>query len=196
MRSFEMNVESGEELMAVNDILAAIGEPPVSTLEGDSNADVANARRVLNKINRQVQARGWTFNIEEGVELLPDVYSQMITYSADYLSVLSNGGQSQYVNRGGYVYDRTSRTDRFTGAIQVNLIRLREFNEMPECFRTLIVTKAARQFNRNFFGAPDVDGGLQEDEAEAKQACFEYELDYGNYNMLDGDAFVQGIIGR
>lgn len=196
MRSYEMNVESGEELAAVNDILAAIGEPPVSTLEGDANADVANARRILNKVNRSIQSRGWTFNIEEGVTLLPDVFSEMIPYSTDYLSMLSNGGQSQYVNRGGYVYDRIARTDRFPGGIVVNLIRLREFDEMPECYRHLIVTKAARQFNSRFFGAPEVDGTLQEEEAEAKQACFEYELDYGNYNMLDGDSFVQGLLSR
>ena len=196
MRSYEMNVESGEELAAVNDILAAIGEPPVSTLEGDANADVANARRILNKVNRSIQSRGWTFNIEEGVTLLPDVFSEMIPYNTDYLSMLSNGGQSQYVNRGGYVYDRIARTDRFPGGIVVNLIRLREFAEMPECYRHLIVTKAARQFNSRFFGAPEVDGTLQEEEAEAKQACFEYELDYGNYNMLDGDSFVQGLLSR
>lgn len=196
MRSYEMNVESGEELAAVNDILAAIGEPPVSTLEGDANADVANARRILNKVNRSIQSRGWTFNIEEGVTLLPDVFSEMIPYSTDYLSMLSNGGQSQYVNRGGYVYDRIAQTDRFPGGIVVNLIRLREFDEMPECYRHLIVTKAARQFNSRFFGAPEVDGTLQEEEAEAKQACFEYELDYGNYNMLDGDSFVQGLLSR
>ena len=196
MRSYEMNVESGEELAAVNDILAAIGEPPVSTLEGDANADVANARRILNKVNRSIQSRGWTFNIEEGVTLLPDVFSVMIPYSTDYLSMLSNGGQSQYVNRGGYVYDRIAQTDRFPGGIVVNLIRLREFDEIPECYRHLIVAKAARQFNSRFFGAPEVDGALQEEEAEAKQACFEYELDYGNYNMLDGDSFVQGLLSR
>lgn len=196
MRSYEMNVESGEELAAVNDILAAIGEPPVSTLEGDANADVANARRILNKVNRSIQSRGWTFNIEEGVTLLPDVFSEMIPYNTDYLSMLSNGGQSQYVNRGGYVYDRIARTDRFPGGIVVNLIRLREFDEMPECYRHLIVTKAARQFNSRFFGAPEVDGTLLEEEAEARQACFEYELDYGNYNMLDGDSFVQGLLSR
>ena len=196
MHSFEMNVESASELAAVNDILASIGEPPVSTLEGDTNADVSNARRILNKLNRQIQSRGWTFNIEEGVTLQSDVYSQMIDYSGDYLSMMSTSGQSQYINRGGYVYDRSSNTDRFPNGIQVNLIRLREFDEMPECFRTLIVTKASRQFNSRFFGAPEVDGVLQEEEAEAQRACFEYELDYGNFNMLDGDSFVQGLLSR
>lgn len=196
MRSYEMNVETAEELSAVNDILASIGEPPVSTLEGDANADVANARRVLNKINRQIQSRGWTFNIEESVTLLPDAFSGLIPYSSDYLSVMSTSGTSTYINRGGYLYDRSSQTDKFSGGVAVRLIRLREYDEMPECFRNYIVTKASRQFNNRFFGASEVDGVLQEEEQEAWRACFEYELDYGAYNMIDGDSFVSGLLTR
>lgn len=196
MRSYETTLETGEELAAVNDILASIGEPPVSTLEGDANADVANARRVLNKINRQIQSKGWTFNIEENVELLPDAFNHLIPYLSDYLSVMSTGGSSAYVNRGGYVYDRQNRTDQFMSPVTVNVIRLREFYEMPECFRFWIVTKASRQFNSRFFGAPEVDAVLAEEENEAKMQCTEYELDFGNFNMLDGDAFVGGLLSR
>lgn len=197
MRSFEMNIETEAELAAINDILSAIGEPPVSTLEGDANADVANARRILNKVNRQIQSRGWTFNIEENVTLLPDVFNQMIPYSTDYLSVLSTGGSTAYINRGEYIYDRTTNTDKFPpSGIQVNLIRLRSYDEMPECFRSWIVAKASRQFNVRFFGAAEVEGALQEEEDEAYRSCFEYELDYGNFNMLDGDAFVGGQLAR
>ena len=196
MRSYEMNIETGDELAAVNEILAAIGEPPVNTLEGDANADVASARRILNSVNRQIQSRGWTFNIETGLTLQPDVFSQLIPYSSDYLSLMSTGGTSVYVNRGGYIYDRTANTDRFTAAIQVNIIRLKEYYEMPECFRHWITVKSARKFNSSFFGAPEVDGSLQEDELEAQRLAMEWELDYGKYNMLDGDAFVGGLLAR
>lgn len=194
--AYNMNIDSSEELDAINDILASIGEPPVSTLEGDANVDVANARRVLNKINRQIQSKGWAFNIEEGVTLQPDVYSKLIPFRPEYLSVLSTGGASTYINRGGYIFDKSLQTDRFEGSIQVNLIKLREFSEMPDCFRSYIVTKAARQFNSRFFGAPEVDGVLQEEEQELKMQCFEFELDYGAYNMLDGDAFTSGLLSR
>lgn len=196
MNAYDMNVETGEELAAVNDILASIGEPPVNTLEGDANADVANARRILNKINRQIQSKGWTFNIEEGVTLEADVFSHLIPFGDDYLSVMSPSGTTTYVNRGGYLYDRVNRTDEFPSGVTVNLIRLKPFDEMPECFRYWIVTKASRQFNSRFFGAPEVDGTLQEEEVEAARDCFEYELDYGHYNMLDGDAFVSGQLTR
>ncbi|WP_222114636.1 hypothetical protein, partial [Staphylococcus haemolyticus] len=59
-----------------------------------------------------------------------------------------------------------------------------------------IVTKASRQFNSRFFGAEDVENSLAQEEMEARMACNEYEMDFGQYNMLDGDAYVQGLIGR
>lgn len=196
MRSFEANLETSDELAAVNDMLAAIGESPVNTLEGDSNADVANARRILNKVNTEVQSKGWTFNIEEGVSLVPDVFSQLINYLPDYLSVKSTSGTTIYTNRGGYLFDRSERTDQFTGPVEVNLIRLRSFEEMPVPFRTYIIAKASRRFNIRFFGAAEIEATLQEEESDAWQAVQEYELEYGNFNMLEGDSWTGGRLTR
>lgn len=184
------------ELDAINEMLAAIGEAPVETLDDENNVDVANARRILNKINRQIQSRVWTFNLEEGATLTPDVATKLIPYSPDYLSLMNNGGASVYVNRQGWVYDKSSNSDEFDGPIAVDIVRLKDYNEMPECFRSWIVARASRQFNSRFFGAEDVAQDLAEEEQDAAQRCFEYELDYGKYNMLDGDAFVGGLLSR
>ncbi|AUV61746.1 tail protein [Pseudomonas phage Henninger] len=193
MRSYEATLETDDELAAINDMLAAIGEAPVSSLEGDANADVANCRRILNQVNREIQSRGWTFNIEEGATLTPDSFSGLIEYMSDYLRMT---GSTSYVNRGGYVYDRTNLTDTFTDPLTVDLIRLKSYGEMPECFRSYIVAKASRRFNIRFFGAGEIEGSLQEQEKEAWQAIQEYELDFGAFNMLDGDSFVGGLISR
>lgn len=191
----EAYLESDDELGAVNDMLAAIGESPVSSLEGDPNADVANCRRILSQVNREVQAKGWTFNIEESAELQPDAFSKLIEYMPDYLRMTTSGG-TLYINRGGYVYDRSAKTDQFTSSISVNLIRLKDFSEMPECFRSYIVAKASRRFNIRFFGAGEIEGSLQEQENDAWASIQEYELDFGGFNMIDGDAFVGGIANR
>ncbi|ALO79997.1 tail protein [Pseudomonas phage PPPL-1] len=193
MRSYEATLETDDELAAINDMLAAIGESPVSSLEGDVNADVANCRRILNQVNREIQSRGWTFNIEESATLTPDAFSGLIEYMSDYLRMT---GSTSYVNRGGYVFDRTNSTDTFTDPITVDLIRLKSYGEMPECFRSYIVAKASRRFNIRFFGAGEIEGSLQEQEKEAWQAIQEYELDFGAFNMLDGDSFVGGLISR
>lgn len=194
-RNYEATLESPEELAAVNDMLAAIGESPVNSLEGDSNADVANARRILNNVNREVQAKGWTYNISEGEALLPDSFSGFIPYMSDYLRMTVAGG-TPYVRRGENVYDRNARTDVFTGPITVDLIRLKDYPEMPECFRAWIVAKASNRFNMFFFGAAEVTGYLQAMEDEHYRSCMEYELDFGDFNMLEGDVFVQGKINR
>ncbi|CUR50730.1 hypothetical protein SHL_00040 [Pseudomonas phage shl2] len=195
MRSYEATLETDDELAAINDMLAAIGESPVSSLEGDANADVANCRRILNQVNREIQSRGWTFNIEENATLTPDAFSKLIEYLSDYLRITTSGG-TNYINRGGYVYDRSTGSDTFDDPITVDLIRLKSFGEMPECFRSYIVAKASRRFNIRFFGAGEIEGSLQEQEKEAWQAIQEYELDFGGFNMLDGDSFVGGQISR
>lgn len=180
------------ELEAINDMLAAIGESPVTTLDDEGSADVANARRILNRINRQIQAKGWTFNIDTAAILTPDADTGMIPFRPAYLSIL--GGQ--YINRGGFVYDKSTGEDTFNGSLTVTLITLQDYDEMPECFRQWIVVKASRQFNARFFGAEDVEAALSQEEMEARMTCNEYEMDYGAFNMLDGDAYVQGIISR
>lgn len=192
---YESNWQYQAELDAINDILASIGESPVNTLESDANADVVNARRILHKINRQEQSKGWTFNIEEGATLVPDLYSQLIPYMPNYLSITSTGG-TPYVNRGGYVYDRINRTDRFPSPISVNLISLRTFDEMPEQFKSYIVAKAAKEFNIRFFGAPEIDTVLSNELIDLERAINEYELDYGAFNIFTADPYVSGAISR
>lgn len=193
--ALDSSLDSDDELEAVNDIIGCIGEAPVNTLEGEGNVDVANVRRILARVNREVQAKGWTFNIDESAILVPDVFSKFIPWLPTYLSIMTTGG-SLYVNRGGYVYDRTSKTDQFEASITVSLIELKAFSEMPEAYRSYIIAKAARRFNIQFFGAAEIEGSLQERESEAWAAVQEFELDFGNYNMLDGDAFTGGAIGR
>ncbi|AEJ81503.1 tail tubular protein A [Erwinia phage vB_EamP-L1] len=185
-----------DELDAINDILASIGEAPVLTLGDSANVDVSNAQQILSKVNRMIQSKGWTFNIEEGAVLVPDVNTGLIPYLPSYLRVQGADSPNTYINRQGYVYDTAGLTDVFQGSISVNLTRLREYSEMPQCFRSYIVTKASRQFNMRYFGDTAIESILAEEEAEAYMQCNEYELDYGKFNMLDGDAFVQGILSR
>lgn len=195
MSLYNTNWSFQAELDAVNDILSSIGESPVSTLEGDVNADVVNARRILNKINRMEQSKGWTFNIDETASLVPDNYSQLIPFMSNYLRVVSTGG-TPYVNRGGFVYDRLTKTDRFSGPIECQLVNLMEYDELPEVFKAYVVAKAAKEFNMRFFGSPEIDTVLGNDLIDLQQAINEYELDYGGFNAFNNDPFISQAIQR
>lgn len=194
--AYEQNWKYQTELESVNEILAAIGESPVSSLEGDVNTDVVSARRILHKHNRREQSLGWTFNTTEEAQLVPDIYSNLIVWMPNYLRVLPVSGGNPYVNRGGYVYDRTNRTDRFTSPVTVQLVELAEFDEMPEVFKAYIVTKAAKEFNISFFGAPEVDTVLGNDLIDLKQNLMEYELDFGGFNAFNDDPFISQAVQR
>ena len=52
-----------EELPAVNQILASVGQAPVTTLD-QTNPDVAIAYDTLLTVSREVQSEGWSFNTE------------------------------------------------------------------------------------------------------------------------------------
>lgn len=56
-------------------MLAAIGEAPISTLEGATQADVLVALQILRMTTREVQSWGWRFNLDFGYEISPfDTY--------------------------------------------------------------------------------------------------------------------------
>ena len=63
--------DSPGELQAVNQILASVGQAPVTTLE-QTNPDVAIAYNTLQQVSREVQAEGWTFNREYRYPLTPN----------------------------------------------------------------------------------------------------------------------------
>lgn len=176
-------LNTDENLDAINDMLAAIGEPALLTLE-DGNADASNAQRILNRVNRQVQAKGWNFNINPAAVLTPDLQTNTIRFLPSYLRVMTEGAESTYSNMGGVLYDLTTQTTTFTQAITVELVELKLFSEMPVVFRDYIVTKASREFNAKFFGSPESENYLREQEQELYQMVMEYEMDTGRYNMM------------
>lgn len=177
-------MNTNEDLEAINDMLAAIGEPSVLQLD-EGNADVSNAIRILQRVNRQVQSKGWNFNINESAVLVPDLEDNRIRWMNTYLRVMTTGAASYYSNMGGYVYDLSTQSTTFEAAITVELTELKPYSEMPTVFRDYIVTKASREFNAKFFGNPESEQYLREQEAELYQQVMEYEMDTGRYNMMD-----------
>lgn len=178
-------LNQNDHLDAINDMLGAIGEPAVLQLD-DTNADVSNAMRILTRVNRMVQAKGWNFNINESAALIPDQTTRKIKYLPSYLRVMTTGSASFYSNMGGYLYDLSTQSTTFESPVTVELTELKPYNEMPTVFRDYIVAKASREFNAKFFGSPESEVFLREQEQELYMMIMEYELDTGRYNLMDG----------
>lgn len=182
------------ELEAVNEILSSIGSSPVDTLDESLDADVINAKRLLEATSREVQSKGWYFNTEDSVTLQPDTDSNRVPCPENYLVFYSDG--YQLVRQSGYFFDIASRTSEFPNGLTVTLIRYLQFDELPEVFRKYITVRTARLFQMRFLGAQEIDASLQFAESEAYSALVDFELKTGNYNIYNDDTFNSGNIGR
>lgn len=60
------------KLQAINTMLSAIGEAPITNVETATQADVAMALNILDEAQREMCSMGWKFNMEFGFELPPD----------------------------------------------------------------------------------------------------------------------------
>ncbi len=60
------------ELEAINEILATGSDSPISTLEENTVIDASLAMNTLRATSVEVQTRGWNFNTEESLKIIPD----------------------------------------------------------------------------------------------------------------------------
>ena len=171
-------------LDAINEILAAIGEAPVDTIEDSGSIDVDNAYRILKSVNRQVQIDGYTFNTVSNYQMNPDRFTKEIAWDSTLLRVSSSEGNFLR-NRGGLVYDVTNNTDKFDGSFEVEAIVLVPFEELPEAFREYITIKSARLFATRYIGDELAMNALMQEEQVAKIAVFNYEIDLEKPSMAN-----------
>lgn len=185
------------ELDAVNVMLTTIGEAPVSSLEVSGLADVAIAKQVLSEINRAVQAKGWHFNTEIDYPLTPTVDGYLMPPSNTVkIDTTKQYGDKDLVLRGARLYDRKEHSYTFTDPVEVDLVVLLPFDEMPESARFYITIRAARVFQRRVLGSEAIETFTQDEEYMALSELMNADAETGDYNVLTGSYSVANILVR
>lgn len=170
------------KLDAVNLILSSVGSDPVDSIDTESDIDVSNAVRLLDTESRNIQRKGWDFNTGT-YTFTPDKISQQIYWDSRILSHKATDGNS-YIQKDGYLYNATDRTFKFTKDVELEVTMLLEFEELPDCFKNYIARKAAMAFQVRFMGDTSISQFLQMELQEAYQDIVDYDLNMGDYNML------------
>lgn len=172
-------------LDAVNTILTASGEQPVSALI-NTTADVANAESILDETSRDVQARGWHFNTEKDVPFVPDS-DGFINLPANVVKIdtdVYRYADIDPVQRGSRLYDRKNRTYVFKRKVEAEVVYFLPFEELPEQARRYIAMKAARVFHTRFIGAEVVFQFTQREEDDALGSLKKAELANADSNFF------------
>ena len=118
-------IDIDTELSAVNNILGAIGQSPITTLNFD-NPEISFIFNLLRDANVDTQAEGWHFNTEKHVRFAIDANGK-IAIGNDILSMDLHDNQarrtSNLVRRNGFLYDKQDHTDVFTADLDLDIVR-------------------------------------------------------------------------
>ena len=182
-------IDLDTELSAVNSILGAIGQAPVTSLVYD-NPEIAFIYNLLRDANVDTQAEGWHFNTEKHVKYSPDSVTGKIAIANDVLQLdVSNGwSRREYdvVRRNGYLYDKIDHTDDFSDieSIDLDVIKLQNYEDLPIIFRRYITYRASRMAATQLVANPNLVKLIAQQEALSRAALMEYECNQGNHSMF------------
>ena len=184
---------AAQELPAVNQILAACGQAPVTSLD-QTNPDVAIAYDTLLETSREVQSEGWSFNKEAHYPMTPDSNNE-IKIPNNVLQIdlsVSSASDKNAIRKNGKLYDKEHHTDQWTdGAVDCDITWLFDWVDLPRPIQDYITCRAATKTSSRIVGDQSQYQMLQQNEAYMRAMALEYETNQGDYSFFgkpDGSA--------
>ena len=175
-----------DELPAVNQILASVGQAPVTTLD-QTNPDVAIVYDTLLQVSKEVQAEGWTFNKEFAYKLIPDANDEIIIPNNILQIDLTDDYQDKdAVRRGGKLYERVEHTFKWTDSedYEFDIVWWFDWVDLPIPIQDYIVSKAATISAQRIVGDQQLVASLQQREMLSRANAMEYECNQGDFTFF------------
>jgi len=190
-------IDLDTELSAVNSILGAIGQAPITQLKDPVTGAITNANpeiqfiyNLLKDASIDVQSEGWHFNKESHVEFQVDSTTNKVTIPANVVKIdLHDNWRSRtynFVRRGGFLYDKQTHTDEFPDVEKfvLDVTRIYEFEDLPPVFRRHITYRASRMAATQLVANPQLVQLLSSQEGLSRASLMEYECNQGNHSMF------------
>lgn len=181
--------DSQTELQAVNQILASVGQAPVTTLE-QTNPDVALAYNTLQQVSREVQSEGWTFNKEYNYPLTADAKGEIIIPENILQIDLSTDDvynrNKDPIRRQGKLYDRISHsyTWEIGKTMLFDIMWIFEWADLPSPIKDYILSRSSLIASQRLVGDPGQYQTLQQQEAFTRAMALQYETEQGDYTFF------------
>ena len=181
---------AAQELPAVNEILASVGQAPVTTLD-QTNPDVAIAYDTLLNVSREVQAEGWTFNTEEFYPMTPDANGE-IPIANNILQIdlhAEKDNQYESVRRDGKLYEKINHTYDWTtltgwDTVRCDIVWFFDWVDLPRPMQDYIVAKTSAIVSSRIVGDRAQFQILSQRELDLRAKVMEYECNQGDYTFF------------
>tara|TARA_R100000781_G_scaffold102661_1_gene66186 strand:+ start:228 stop:887 length:660 start_codon:yes stop_codon:yes gene_type:complete len=195
-------IDTETELSAVNSVLGAIGQSPITQLKDPDTGTISNANpevqfiyNLLRDANIEIQNEGWHFNVEKHVKYVPDSNNK-IEIGTDILKIDVHDGWhkrdynviKRYESSDGktYLYDKYDHTNLWddVSELYLDIIRLIPFEGLPSVFQRHIIARTSRVAATQLVANPQLVQLLAQQEQLTRAACVEYECNQGNHSMF------------
>lgn len=177
---------SDTELSAVNSILGAIGQSPITTLNFQ-NPEISYIYNIFEEVIKDTLNEGWHFNTEEHIKVSPDANGN-ITIPTNYLRYDLSDGQADrqmdLIKRGGKLYDLVNHTDVFDHDMELDVVYMYTFTDIPSAHQRYIIAKASTRAATQLVTNPQLVKLLQQQEALARASLMEYECQQGDHSFF------------
>jgi len=166
------------KLDAVNSLLTAVGEYPITNIEADI-AESQIAVQTLDEVSRELQSRGWSWNTRHKAELTPDANNNiLIPSNVTRVDATDTYGwtdrNKRYTIRDGKLYDMINFTATFEATCYANMVYLWDFEDLPEEARRFITLDAKHRYMNRVVGA---DSEMAQVQQQATRAFIALEQD-------------------
>ncbi len=187
-----------DELEAVNELLASIGQAPVSTLASASAiADVGLARSFLRGVVRAVQLHGFDFNTDRNYVLTPDVDGYLrvpdgVLRIKPVKTVGASLKRRRHPNGFWAIWDADNQTWTHTAPVEFDVVWAFDFDALPDVARHYVTVAAGRKFQMRTIGANSLDGYNEQDEATAWNLLLREERANRRTNLFRQNTTIAG----
>lgn len=203
------------ELDAVNDMLLAIGETPVSSLSSGL-PDAALAQQILSRKSREVQMVGWGQNTLEGFELARDSQN-LIPVPQNALSVKTvtarnfrkennppvSGHLRVSVRKSSdgtqfILWDQDNNRETWPNdpSVTVDMVILQPFDDLSPSLQSYIMKYAGHQFQKGAIASGVLSSFTQEDVLAALAIAEQEDAEMRPLNVLRDSSSIQAAIIR
>lgn len=176
------------KLEAVNEMLLAIGQAPVNTLEVAGIRDVSIAEQMLDNVSREVQSQGHIFNTFTE-EVTPDV-NGFIPVPNDVMHIDATDPTVHVTTRydtnddSTKLYDLDEKTFVFGDQVEVEKVLLIDFERIPQYARRYIVAMAKLRFQASVVGSAQLNNLIEQELGMAYAEFRKAELYQQDNNIL------------
>jgi hypothetical protein len=183
------------KLEAINEMLSCVGEAPVNRLRS-GNVQAEIAENILESTLRTLQVSGWNFNTDNKVTIQPDSAGHLRlpanTLKADATNTTTDNG---WVMRNAKMYNKTTNTYITEQTLEVDLVLLLPFEELPEAARQYATLRAGRLLQDRTMGVGHLHQFNMQDEHNALVELRDMDAAVNDFTIFDSFDTYQ-IINR